>query len=188
MNNYFCRRSLIHLNSLGLIVISLILLYAFFDQFAGDLPCPLCILQRGVFIAAGMGFCSNIFFRTKNQSNYAIIIISAIIGSAISMRHIFLHIIPGTGTYGQSLFGMHFYSLALLAFALLILGSAIMLIIDDYQAGIQDNEKKDIFTMAAIGLFAVVIIGNLTSTILECGSGLCPDNPTSYQLLDWINN
>jgi disulfide bond formation protein DsbB len=35
------------LNALGLLAVSVVLLFAFMDQLVyGDLPCPLCILQR----------------------------------------------------------------------------------------------------------------------------------------------
>ena len=48
------------LNMFGLLGISLILTVAFFYQLAlGELPCPLCLLQRAGFIAVGMGFLFN---------------------------------------------------------------------------------------------------------------------------------
>ena len=39
------------------------------------------------------------------------------------------------------------------------------------------------FAAAVFGLFALLILGNGISTLLECGAGLCPDNPTEYLLL-----
>jgi hypothetical protein len=32
-------------------------------------------------------------------------------------------------------------------------------------------------------LFALVALGNAVSTLLQCGFGPCPDNPTRYELL-----
>ena len=44
------------LNALGLIAIGTVLTMAFIDQvWFGELPCPLCILQRAGLIAAGCG-------------------------------------------------------------------------------------------------------------------------------------
>jgi disulfide bond formation protein DsbB len=44
------------LNALGLLAVSVVLLFAFVDQLVyGDLPCPLCILQRAGLVAAGFG-------------------------------------------------------------------------------------------------------------------------------------
>jgi hypothetical protein len=37
--------------------------------------------------------------------------------------------------------------------------------------------------VAVFGLFALLTLGNGVSTLLECGGGLCPDNPTDYLLL-----
>ncbi len=42
------------LNAVGLLAISAVLAVAFFDQLVfGDLPCPLCLLQRAGFVGAG---------------------------------------------------------------------------------------------------------------------------------------
>lgn len=35
----------------------------------------------------------------------------------------------------------------------------------------------------ALVLFAVLVVGNALSTVLECGLGLCPDDPTGYEML-----
>ncbi len=49
------------LNVLGLLGISGVLLVAFIYQLVlGELPCPLCLLQRGAFVALGLGFLFNI--------------------------------------------------------------------------------------------------------------------------------
>jgi len=36
----------------------------------------------------------------------------------------------------------------------------------------------------AVWLFALLVAGNLASTLLECGVGSCADNPTYY---DWVH-
>ena len=48
-------------NALGLIAVDTVLVLAFVDQlWFRDLPCPLCILQRAGFIAAGFGLALNL--------------------------------------------------------------------------------------------------------------------------------
>jgi hypothetical protein len=37
--------------------------------------------------------------------------------------------------------------------------------------------------LASFVAFALLVLGNGVSTVLECGGGLCPDNPTDYLLL-----
>ena len=49
------------LNLLGLLGVNAVLLVAFYYQLAqGELPCPLCLLQRAGFVAAGIGFLLNL--------------------------------------------------------------------------------------------------------------------------------
>ena len=95
------------LNAIGLLAISTVLALALVDQlWFGDLPCPLCILQRAGFFAAGFGIALNLIFGPK-PSHYGVAIVGAIAGGSISLRQIVLHIIPGTGHYGNDVFGLH---------------------------------------------------------------------------------
>ena len=118
------------LNAAGLLGCSLILLVAFWFQIVlGELPCPLCVLQRAAFTAVGLGLVLNICDRPR-PSHYAIVILSAVVGGAVSARQTALHIIPGTGTYGSDLFGFHFYVWALIAFTGIIVAVAILCLWD----------------------------------------------------------
>lgn len=103
------------LNRLGLLGISLILAVAFFYQLAlGELPCPLCLLQRAGFIAIGMGFLFNLRLGERG-SHYAMILVSSLVTGFISIRQVSLHLAPGDPGYGSALFGLHFYTWALIA-------------------------------------------------------------------------
>ena len=100
------------LNALGLLALDTVLALAFVDQlWFRDLPCPLCILQRAGFFAAGVGIALNLVFGPK-PSHYGVAIIGAIAGGIISMRQILLYIVPGTGSYGNPVFGLHLYTWA----------------------------------------------------------------------------
>ena len=172
------------LNAIGLLAVCLVLLVAFVDQIAfGDLPCPLCLLQRAGFVGAAFGLALNVKFGPR-PSHYAIVILSAFCGGMISGRQTLLHIVPGTGTYGDALLGLHFYSWALVLFCVIILGCGLMLLFDQQFAG--DNRplgaRAATFGLAMVVLGFLLAFGNGASTVLECGGGLCPDNPTSYQL------
>ena len=167
------------LNILGLAGVSLVLLVAFFYQLVlGELPCPLCLLQRGAFVALGMGFLLNIRFGFST-AHYGIVLISAVTGAATSMRQVLLHIKPGDSGYGSTLLGLHFYSWALVAFAAYVIYAGILLFVE---AGNRraENPTQDGLGRAALWLFLLVVAGNLVSTLLECGVGPCADNPTSY--------
>mgnify|MGYP006198665043 CR=1 FL=1 len=46
-------------------------------------------------------------------------------GGAVSARQILLHIVPGSGSYGDAFFGLHFYTWALIVFSLIVIGSVV---------------------------------------------------------------
>jgi disulfide bond formation protein DsbB len=98
----------LRLNALGVFAISAVLIFAFADQLGlHELPCPLCILQRAGFVVAGFGLLLNLRFGPR-PSHYAVVIIGALAGAAVSGRQILIHIVPDTGSYGSPLFGLHF--------------------------------------------------------------------------------
>ena len=172
------------LNAIGLVAIGTVLALALVDQvWFGDLPCPLCILQRAGFFAAGFGIALNIIYGPK-PSHYGVAIIGAVAGGAISLRQILLHIVPGTGSYGNAVFGLHLYTWAFMAAAAIILGCAIMLL-DDRQFSRAEplSVRMKPLPLSALLLFLVLAIANIFSTVALCGAGLCPDNPKDYMLL-----
>jgi disulfide bond formation protein DsbB len=167
------------LNILGLAGVSLALCVAFFYQLVlGELPCPLCLLQRGAFVALGMGFLLNIRFGSST-AHYGIVLISAVIGAATSSRQMLLHFKPGDAGFGSALLGLHFYTWGLVVFMATIVYTGILLFIEAGNRR-QEDAMQDNLGRAVFGLFLLVVAGNLISTLLECGIGPCADNPTGY--------
>jgi disulfide bond formation protein DsbB len=173
------------LNALGLIALDTVLVIAFVDQlWFRDLPCPLCILQRAGFIAAGFGLALNIFFGPK-PSHYGITILGAIAGGIISMRQVLSHIVPGSGSYGNPIFGLHLYTWAFIAFGLMIVGSALMLLGDrQFARAGPMSTRLNLLPLTALTVFVTLAIGNVISTIALCGLGACPPNPSTYLLFN----
>ena len=126
---------------------------------------------------------------------------------------VLLHIVPGSGAYGSALFGLHFYTWALIAFGVTVCAAAFMLLFERQFVGAPPDERvlhriRDDSRMlhragddsgmvhrigtdnhlirrigqAAVLLFLILVFANAVLTFAECGLGLCPDNPTSYQL------
>jgi disulfide bond formation protein DsbB len=171
------------LNAAGLVAISLVLFVAFADQLVlGDLPCPLCILQRGAFVAVGITLLLNLRLGPR-PSHYGAMILSATVGATVAGRQTMLHIVPGSAGYGMPLLGLHFYVWAFIVFALVITGAAVMLLFDRQFDAASEPRWMQKLAMAMFVLVAVATLGNGVSTVLECGGGLCPDDPTSYELL-----
>src|SRR5215467_2194277 len=91
------------LNALGLYAVALVLATAFAAQlYLGELPCPLCLLQRIEFAMLAIGPMLNVRFGPR-PSHYAVSLLVAIAGAVVAMRQILLHIMPGDPGYGSAL-------------------------------------------------------------------------------------
>ena len=177
-----------HLNALALLGCSAILIVAFWYQLhLGELPCPLCLLQRAAFAAAGLGFALSVRFGPR-PAHYGIVILSTLVGAAVAGRQVALHVVPGTGGYGSTLMGLHFYTLALIAFVGLIGVIGVFLLADGaVRPDSQGERGAGGFGTVCLVLFLGVVLANAVSTAAECGGGLCPDDPTRYEALDaWL--
>src|SRR5882757_3950749 len=173
------------LNALGLYAIALVLAAAFAAQLLlGELPCPLCLLQRVQFALLAIGPILNVRFGPR-PSHYALSLLVAAAGAAFAMRQVLLHIAPGDPGYGSALLGFHYYSWAFLGFAAAIVLIAAMLLFDRQ---FDDNAEAppiaaDAFAHIAVWLVIGLTTLNVLSTLLECGFAACADNPLSYELL-----
>src|SRR5215475_2380519 len=118
------------LNALGLCCIALVLAAAFAAQLAlGELPCPLCLLQRIQFALLAIGPVLNIRHGPR-PSHYALSLLVAAAGAAFAMRQVLLHIMPGDPGYGSALLGYHYYSWAFVGFAAAIVLIGAVLLFD----------------------------------------------------------
>jgi len=173
------------LNALALMAVDTVLALAFVDQlWFSDLPCPLCILQRAGLTAAGFGLVLNIVFGPK-PSHYAVVILGAAVGAAISMHQILQYVSPGTGSYGNAIFGSHLYTWSFIAFALMIIGSAIMLLDDRQFSRVEAmSSRLRPLPVTAVATFILLAIGNVVSTLLLCGAGFCPETPGGYLIFN----
>jgi disulfide bond formation protein DsbB len=175
----------VNLNALGLYGIALVLLVAFAAQFfLGELPCPLCLLQRIQFAMLAVGPVLNIRFG-PHPSHYAISLLTAVAGAMVAMRQVLLHIMPGDPGYGSALLGYHYYTWAFIGFAGAIVLTAAMLLFDRQFTWNGDAEPLTTgwFARAAVWLVIALVTVNVISTLLECGFRACPDNPIHYELL-----
>jgi disulfide bond formation protein DsbB len=175
-------------NLLGAAGITAILLVAFAFQFrAHELPCPLCLLQRVAFALCGFGFLLNLRYGVQ-PSHYGLILLAALYGVTASGRQTLLHIVPGTGVYGEPILGLHYYVWALLLFVATIVGVAILLILSGGTR--HHRERNELRGGEPLGglaklvawLLILVTLGNAVATMALCGPIECPDNPTTY----WI--
>jgi disulfide bond formation protein DsbB len=171
------------LNALALYAIALALITAFYFQLAfGELPCPLCMLQRLGLIALSVGPVLALRLGPR-PSYYGLTLLAALIGAGIAARQVMLHIVPGAPGYGSTFLGYHFYTWAFLCFAAAILAIAVLLLFDQIFTTPAVAPQLGMFEMGAIGLLLALTVLNAASAVLECGFTGCPANPVRYELL-----
>ena len=167
------------LDTLALYGICAVLGVAFYYQFGrGELPCPLCALQRVGFVVAGVALMLNLR-AGYSPAHYGLALLSAVAAGSASLRQISLHIVPNTGHYGSALFGFHFYTLAFVAYGALVVYIGAMLMISRV-----DERTRAVPAGAAVQLacwiFMLLAAANAAAFLAECGLGPCPDDPTDY--------
>jgi disulfide bond formation protein DsbB len=173
----------VSLNALGLCAIALVLAAAFAAQLIlGELPCPLCLLQRIQFALLAVGPILNVRHGPR-PSHYAMSLLVAVAGAAFAMRQILLHIMPGDPGYGSALLGYHYYTWAFIGFAVSIVLIAAMLLFDGQFKEDGAPLQAGAFAQVAVWLVIALTALNVASTVLECGFAACPDNPVKYELL-----
>ena len=113
---------------IGVLGVLVILCGALFMQwFYGEQPCPLCLLQRAAVVSVGLSLLLNVRYGNR-VAHWAMAIISACAGAAVSLRQICLHITTPEG-FGSAILGLHMYTWCLIGFTACIIGSAIMLLV-----------------------------------------------------------
>jgi len=165
------------LNSICMLIVSSILLGAFYFQFGlNEDPCPLCLLQRMGMIGILFGLSLNIFYGFK-ASHFGLVFIASIIGLIFSTRQVLLHICPEPGVaagYGSPIFGMYLYSWGVLIFLASILFSAVFL----FFLPKKNLDKSKILRFEYVTFFLVILIilVNVIATFFECQTGPCCEN------------
>ncbi len=163
-------------------IMLLLFLAFFFEIVMNELPCPLCILQRIGFLATAFGFLMNLRFGLR-PSHYAMALIGALFTSFVALRQIALHVVPGTGTYGQPVLGMHLYSWSFVFSMITIVVTTIMMGVDrQYQNGNSNgtNGNSKWLTHVFFAIVVFLIASNMISVFMLCGPHECPDNPVQY--------
>ncbi len=93
----------------------------------GEAPCPLCELQRAGFLSIAIALFMNLRYGNK-VAHWAVVILSAFAGIAVSVRQILLHVNDPIG-FGSAILGLHMYTWCLIGFVAAIVGAALMLIL-----------------------------------------------------------
>ena len=168
-------------NQLALIAIIGMLSYAFVDQlYFGELPCPLCLMQRMGFVIIGFALVLNIRCGA-HSAHYGWGIIGGLVGMMVSLRQVLLHVLPGDKGFGNSFLELHFYTWTFVGYVGLIAGLALLLMLPN-----RDVRSRSLLANTLVILFIILVFANLASTLLECGIGPCADDPVKYEGWIWL--
>lgn len=158
------------INILVLILISLILLIAFYFQLFIDnvLPCALCNLQRAGFLLFGIGLIITLYSNDIRMGQL-VCIASGILGGSVALLHVLVELPPGMPSVGSSIFGVHMYGWVFIIFNILISYTAISAILFKQSSLCSIGINRSYTLKCVIALFGFICFANLFSVFLENG-------------------
>lgn len=170
-------------------VLLAILAAVFVAQFsAGEPPCPLCVMQRIAMMLAALGPCHILLAGSRAALGArdvgigaGMTVLASLLGAAISIRQILLHILPNDPGFGMPVMGYHLYTWAAIAFACMIGTSGLQLI---GLAWFQPQAHRvSLLARTSCIAVALMLVANILSVVAEAGfAWKLPDNPTTYLL------
>jgi disulfide bond formation protein DsbB len=169
-------------------VIAGILTAAMTLQYAkGELPCPLCLLERLAMFGVCFGIMLN-FRRGFSYQNTGFSLLSAILLLIVSVRQSLLDIYPRPGHeyIGSPVFGIHLPVWSIIIALLILIAYAVKMAIvggDEYLQSASVDEFPALRRIAdALSVYVVLLcVINLVSVVIQCGFGEC--HTTGYRLL-----
>ncbi len=167
-------------------VIAAVLTAAMVMQYAyGELPCPLCLLQRVAMLGVCFGLMQN--FRSGfSDRNLGYSLLFSVFLLVVSIRQTLLDIYPrpGHGYVGSAVLGLHMPVWSILIAMALITAFAIKLCVIGTEDGAKPPDRKSLFGRIAmlLSLYVIAIaLVNFCSVVVQCGLGQC--HTTGYALL-----
>src|ERR1700735_297022 len=170
---------------LMLMILAVILTAAMVIQYAsGEIPCPLCLLQR----FAMFGCCFGIIMQLRSpgsERGAGIGAIFAVLPLVISVRQTLLDLFPRSGHayVGSAVFGLHMPVWSVLIAVALLAGFAVRLALFGAPRPSAPNLLPLMGRLTRYIAFYVVLICaiNFVSVVVQCGAGEC--HTTGYVLL-----
>ena len=180
----------LYLLSMMLVIAAIMTAAMAMQYIGGELPCPLCLLQR----VALFGVCFGIIltFRLGDSGrNSGLSLLFAIFLLVVSVRQSLLDIYPrpGHAYIGSAVFGIHMpVWCALIALALLIAYAVKLALLDGRKARAIPLAEFPALARAAkaVGAYVIMLCAiNLISAFAQCGFDVC--HTTGYRLLQTLH-
>jgi len=176
---------------LMMLVLAAILTAAMAMQYiGGELPCPLCLLQRVALFGVCFGIIATFRFGDWGR-NTGLGLLFAIFLLVVSVRQSLLDIYPrpGHAYIGSAVFGIHMpVWCVLIALALLIAYSVKLAVLDSRDARAVPLVEFPALARAAraAGAYVVMLCAiNLISVVVQCGFDAC--HTSGYRLLQSLH-
>lgn len=174
---------------LVMLVIAGILTTAMTLQYAnGELPCPLCLLERLALFGVCFGIVLN-FRAGFSDQNTGFTLLAAIFLLIVSVRQTLLDIYPRPGHeyIGSAIFGLHMPVWSIVIALAILLAYAIKLSVIGGDEHLREHDVSEFprLRKAAFALAAYVTLicaVNLVSVVVQCGLGEC--HTFGYRLLE----
>ncbi|HVU30619.1 MAG TPA: disulfide bond formation protein B [Sphingomicrobium sp.] len=167
-------------------VIAAVLTAAMVIQYGhGELPCPLCLLQRVAMLGVCFGLMQN-FRNGFSDRNLGYSLLFSVFLLVVSIRQTLLDIYPRPGHeyVGSAVLGLHMPVWSILIAMALITAFAIKLCVIGTEDGTSPPKRNSTFGRIAMLLSFYVIaiaVANLGSVVVQCGLSQC--HTTGYALL-----
>jgi len=167
-------------------VIAAILTAAMVMQYAyGELPCPLCLLQRAAMLGVCFGLMQN-FRNGFSDRNLGYSLLFSVFLLVVAIRQTVLDIYPRPGHefVGSAVLGLHMPVWSILIAVALITAFAVKLCVIGTEDGASPPPPASLFGRLAtiLSLYVIVIaLINFGSVVVQCGAGEC--HTTGYALL-----
>ncbi|MCH9690705.1 MAG: disulfide bond formation protein B [Gammaproteobacteria bacterium] len=177
-------KTIVLLNIIEILTIAFVLTMAFVLQFVlHELPCPLCLLQRVGFLGVSVSLLLNLHFGIRS-SHYSLALLFSLFTALVALRQIFLHIVPGTGTYGISIFHYQLYTWSFIVSILIIIYSSIILGCNVAHKTHTKHPARwhKLLAKYTFTVIVLLLLANTINVVLECGFVQCPDNPVEYKI------
>ncbi|WP_421693899.1 disulfide bond formation protein B [Aestuariivirga sp.] len=162
----------------------------------GELPCPLCMLQRYGMILTTLGALwiirdarNGTLTPVRYLQCLGLGALGAFAGSAFADRQVLLHILPGDPGFGGPIMGLHLYSWSLITFLVVIVFTAILGILAPTampEAPPEKSFEAKLSSAVVVAFLAVVAINAVMIVFLEGFAWVLPDDPSRYNLFSQL--
>lgn len=175
----------------NIVAVCAVLLGAFGVQFGeGELPCPLCVMQRMAMLLCLLGPAHVILKAREGDvpagefaTGYGMSVLAAVLGASIAGRQVLLHILPDDPGFGEPMFGLHLYTWSFVVFVTVLGVSGLNLVFAPQLT--PQGIRFGWLSKLVLGLLAGVILANAGAVFFEEGlHWTLPGHPERYQLLD----